>query len=173
MKTCSRKLLIARKMNPSKDRSNINFPKMPNGLIFDIKRYAINDGPGIRMTVFFKGCPLSCTWCHNPESQSRRVQKMYSANKCIGSQDCVKACPNQALTLTPDGIVTDMEACQLEPILIIWDLLPMKYPPETTGTPLTIILYHPLPLPQQIPSLSSILKVYVPGGRHLDIVLVW
>ena len=86
---------------------------MANGLIFDIKRYAINDGPGIRMTVFFKGCPLSCKWCHNPESQSRRVQKMYTADKCIGSQDCVEACPNQALTLTPQGIVTDMEACQL------------------------------------------------------------
>ncbi|MCB9283280.1 MAG: glycyl-radical enzyme activating protein [Lewinellaceae bacterium] len=86
---------------------------MRTGLIFDIQRYAIHDGPGIRMTIFFKGCPLSCAWCHNPESQSPRVQKMYSANKCIGSQDCVRACPNEALTLTPHGIVTDMEACQL------------------------------------------------------------
>ena len=86
---------------------------MRTGLIFDIKRYAIHDGPGIRMTIFFKGCPLSCAWCHNPESQSSRVQKMYSANKCIGAQDCVRACPHQALTLTPNGIVTDTDACQL------------------------------------------------------------
>ena len=86
---------------------------MRTGLIFDIKRYAIHDGPGIRMTIFFKGCPLSCAWCHNPESQSARVQKMYSAKKCIGSQDCVRACPNGALTLSPKGIVTDLEVCQL------------------------------------------------------------
>ena len=82
-------------------------------LIFDIKRYAINDGPGIRMTIFTKGCPLSCEWCHNPESQSPHVQKMYTADKCIGCNSCVEACPENACELTPQGIVTDPELCML------------------------------------------------------------
>lgn len=86
---------------------------MSSPLIFDIKRYAINDGPGIRVTLFFKGCPLSCVWCHNPESISAGAQKMYTATKCIGCGECVKACPNQACTLTPKGIVTDRERCEL------------------------------------------------------------
>jgi pyruvate formate lyase activating enzyme len=82
-------------------------------LIFDIKRYAINDGPGIRITIFLKGCPLSCKWCHNPESQSAAVQKLYTATKCIGAQECVSICPNDALELTKNGIVTNYEACNL------------------------------------------------------------
>lgn len=80
-------------------------------LIFDVKRYAINDGNGIRMTFFLKGCPLSCAWCHNPESQSPHPQKMYTADKCIGCQSCVEACPENACELTPNGIVTDLELC--------------------------------------------------------------
>ncbi len=76
-------------------------------LIFDIRRYSINDGPGIRITIFMKGCPLRCAWCHNPESQSPEVQKLYTASKCIGAQDCIEICPNNALTLTPEGIVTN------------------------------------------------------------------
>ena len=82
-------------------------------LIFDIKRYAINDGPGIRITIFLKGCPLSCKWCHNPESQSPAKQKFYTASKCIGTQDCIEVCPNDALTLTKTGIVTNYELCKL------------------------------------------------------------
>lgn len=81
--------------------------------IFDIKRYAINDGPGIRVTIFFKGCPLSCLWCHNPESISARAQKMYTPAKCIGCGECVKACPNAACTLTEEGIITDPDKCDL------------------------------------------------------------
>ena len=82
-------------------------------LIFDIKRYAINDGPGIRITIFMKGCPLSCVWCHNPEGISSRKQKLYTKKKCIGCRTCVEACPEQALTLTPEGIVTDGARCTL------------------------------------------------------------
>jgi len=82
-----------------------------SGLVFDIKRYAINDGPGIRVTIFLKGCPLACRWCHNPESISPRVQKMYTESKCIGCGECVKICPQQACELTPEGIVTDDSAC--------------------------------------------------------------
>ncbi|MCW8926417.1 MAG: 4Fe-4S binding protein, partial [Xanthomonadales bacterium] len=82
-------------------------------LVFDVKRYAINDGPGIRVTIFLKGCPLACRWCHNPESVSPRVQKMYNANKCIGCGECVKTCPVHACELTPDGVVTDAELCEV------------------------------------------------------------
>jgi pyruvate formate lyase activating enzyme len=82
-------------------------------LIFDIKRYAINDGPGIRVTIFFKGCPLRCKCCHNPESQSRYAEKLYTKSRCIGANDCIVVCPNHALTLTPDGVVTDVKACKL------------------------------------------------------------
>ena len=82
-------------------------------LIFDIKPYAINDGPGIRLTIFFKGCPLSCKWCHNPESISPKKQKLYTKSKCIGAQSCIEICPNNALTLSRDGIVTDIEKCEL------------------------------------------------------------
>lgn len=83
------------------------------GLIFDIKRYAINDGPGIRTTVFMKGCPLSCVWCHNPEGVSSRKQKLYTKKKCIGCRTCVENCPQKALALTPEGIVTDNALCHL------------------------------------------------------------
>ena len=82
-------------------------------LIFDIRRYSINDGPGIRITIFMKGCPLKCKWCHNPESQSPEVQKLYTASKCIGAQECIEVCPEDALTLTPDGIITDFNTCTL------------------------------------------------------------
>lgn len=82
-------------------------------LIFDIKRYAISDGPGIRIAIYFKGCPLRCAWCHNPESQSPKVQKLYTASKCIGAQDCIEVCPEDALNLTPNGIITNTEKCTL------------------------------------------------------------
>lgn len=82
-------------------------------LIFDIKRYAINDGPGIRTTIFLKGCPLRCVWCHNPESWTPQPQKLYKKTKCIGCQSCVEACPQQALELTPDGIRPTQNPCIL------------------------------------------------------------
>jgi len=73
-------------------------------LIFDIKRFAVNDGPGIRTTIFMKGCPLRCVWCHNPEGLEDKPVKLYTKKKCIGCQSCVDICPQHNLTLTPDGI---------------------------------------------------------------------
>jgi pyruvate formate lyase activating enzyme len=82
------------------------------GLIFDIKKYSIHDGPGIRTTVFFKGCPLSCWWCHNPESQARAVEMMVRDKRCIGCGACVETCPQQAITLNGHGApVTNWEKC--------------------------------------------------------------
>lgn len=86
---------------------------MPQSLIFDIKRYAINDGPGIRVVVFFKGCNLGCAWCHNPESISPKAEKMYSLQKCIKCGTCVEVCPENALRLTETGIITLPDLCKL------------------------------------------------------------
>jgi len=83
-------------------------------LIFDIKRYSINDGPGIRVTVFFKGCPLACTWCHNPESQSPGLQKFYTFKNCIGCAKCIDSCPEKALHFDTEKLVlTDFTKCTL------------------------------------------------------------
>ena len=64
-------------------------------VIFDIQRNSFVDGPGIRTTVFFKGCNMRCKWCHNPESQSAQKQMMYYKDKCTGCGKCAKVCPNQ------------------------------------------------------------------------------
>jgi len=86
---------------------------MHKPLIFDIKRYAINDGPGIRIVIFLKGCNLNCAWCHNPESVSKEVERMYAPAKCIKCGTCVMACTEKAIKLASDGIVTNTELCKM------------------------------------------------------------
>ena len=89
-------------------------------LIFDIKRYAINDGPGIRTTIFVKGCPLRCVWCHNPEGWSPQPQVLYKRSKCIGCHTCeqegfvVDDCPTKAREVcgreyTMDELMAEVE----------------------------------------------------------------
>lgn len=82
-------------------------------LFFDIKRYSINDGPGIRITLFLKGCPLSCVWCHNPEGILARKEKMYTKKKCIGCRACAEQCPYRAIRPAPGGMQTNAQACRL------------------------------------------------------------
>jgi pyruvate formate lyase activating enzyme len=86
---------------------------MNQPFIFDIKRYAINDGPGIRIVIFMKGCNLNCAWCHNPESISTETERMYAPAKCIQCGTCVVACPEKAITLTSEGIITDTKRCNM------------------------------------------------------------
>ena len=81
------------------------------GLVFNIQRYSIHDGPGIRTTVFMKGCPLSCTWCHNPEGLLPEPELLIVPDRCTGCGACLEACPNPTVA-GPDGRErTDREAC--------------------------------------------------------------
>lgn len=85
---------------------------MTSGIVFDIRKYSIHDGPGIRTTVFFKGCPLHCDWCHNPESRDFQPELIFRSNRCILCESCLEACPNGAITRQGDLIVTDREKCK-------------------------------------------------------------
>jgi pyruvate formate lyase activating enzyme len=84
---------------------------MQTGQIFDIKKYAIHDGPGIRTTVFFKGCPLSCWWCHNPESLSKDTHRLYRPERCIGCRECLAACSNGAIQDFEDQLQWNAADC--------------------------------------------------------------
>lgn len=83
------------------------------GNIFSIQKFSIHDGPGIRTTVFLKGCPLSCQWCANPESQKLQAQYLYDKDLCIGCGRCISRCPAQALHADASGrfVVKDHSSC--------------------------------------------------------------
>lgn len=82
------------------------------GSVFDIKRFATADGPGIRGLVFLKGCPLHCKWCSNPESQDPRPVLMYHRTKCVGCGVCIAVCPTHAIQRDATfGLITNHDEC--------------------------------------------------------------
>ncbi len=85
------------------------------GCVFNIQHYSVHDGPGIRTIVFLKGCPLTCRWCSNPESQQLIAEVAYNSNKCIGVEECYRCgavCPTQAIQKTTGGkIAIDRQSC--------------------------------------------------------------
>ena len=81
------------------------------GMIFNIQKFSINDGPGIRTVVFFKGCPLKCSWCANPESQEPQREIIWDSQKCSGCHTCLKNCPHSAITAMENGIAIDTHRC--------------------------------------------------------------
>ncbi|MEE0248348.1 glycyl-radical enzyme activating protein [Peptacetobacter hiranonis] len=84
---------------------------MEKGITFNIQKFSIHDGPGIRTTVFFKGCPLRCEWCSNPESQIKNVQILHDQSKCSYCLSCVAACPNGAITHEDNKIIINEGKC--------------------------------------------------------------
>lgn len=84
-----------------------------NANIFEIKRFAVHDGNGIRTTVFFKGCPLKCLWCHNPEGISFKPQLAFYENKCTNCGECASVCPAGAQKITAAGHIYNREKCVL------------------------------------------------------------
>jgi pyruvate formate lyase activating enzyme len=85
---------------------------MLSAIITDIQRFSVHDGPGIRTLVFFKGCPLKCIWCQNPETLSSSPQLFYSESICIHCGLCAEECPRKAIRRTPDGVVFERSLCQ-------------------------------------------------------------
>lgn len=85
---------------------------MNSGVVFNIQRFSIHDGPGIRTTVFMKGCPLRCFWCQNPESQSGRPEILLDRRKCTLCGACHTVCPNGAVRLEESGPVFDRHICR-------------------------------------------------------------
>ena len=81
------------------------------GILFDVKRFALHDGPGIRTTVFLKGCPLSCSWCHNPEGQHAEAELLFWQERCVGCGACVPTCAAGAISMRGAIAQTDRAAC--------------------------------------------------------------
>ena len=81
------------------------------GIIFNIQKFSIHDGPGVRTTVFLKGCPLKCKWCANPESQLVDVQILHDQKKCVSCETCVHVCPQKAIEMENKHIVIHSERC--------------------------------------------------------------
>ena len=85
--------------------------RMIMALTFNVQRFSTQDGPGIRTTVFLKGCPLHCVWCHNPEGLRPTPELVWYDVRCIGVKECLRVCTEDALTLTPEGMRIDRERC--------------------------------------------------------------
>jgi len=95
-----------------------NSIEQTTGTIFDIVKFSTHDGPGIRTAVFFKGCPLHCWWCHNPEGQSSVAQVVYREERCIRCFSCVEACPNHAIKILDGTPILLRNACRLSGLCV-------------------------------------------------------
>ncbi len=99
------------------------------GIVFDIQRFSVHDGPGIRTTVFMKGCPLRCKWCHNPEGLSKEIQLQFFEEKCLGCGSCGKRdslsdadkCPSQALIVCGREISEDQLVAEILKDSVFYD----------------------------------------------------
>lgn len=81
------------------------------GTVFDIQHFSLNDGPGIRTTVFLKGCPLHCEWCHNPESYITDTQIMFYSKQCVNCRECAKVCPHNCHSFENDMHLFERTHC--------------------------------------------------------------
>lgn len=84
-----------------------------SGIVFNIQKFSVNDGDGIRTVVFLKGCPLRCRWCANPESQLIRAEILWDEKKCVGCHHCLEVCPHQAISLKDGKISVDSSKCDV------------------------------------------------------------
>lgn len=82
-----------------------------NGLIFNIQKFSLHDGPGIRTVVFLKGCPFNCPWCSNPESLSGKIQITWNQHTCSHCNTCIDSCPQKAISTTHNRIIIDDDLC--------------------------------------------------------------
>ena len=101
---------IARRMVAGPKRQS-EHQEEPRGLVFNIMRFSVHDGPGIRTTVFLKGCPLRCWWCHNPEGLLPLPEVIYFEDRCIRCGDCIRACPEEAIRLK-GRVIDDPSLCK-------------------------------------------------------------
>lgn len=86
---------------------------MNSVVIVNIQRFSLHDGPGIRTTVFFKGCPLKCRWCHNPEGLNSNIEILHNKDKCSLCGECIRRCTSHAISMIDGVITTDMSKCKL------------------------------------------------------------
>ena len=86
---------------------------MITGRIFNIQRCSTEDGPGLRTTLFMKGCSMECIWCHNPEGINARFQIIWIESRCKGCGKCIEACPNGAISASASGMITDLDKCDV------------------------------------------------------------
>jgi len=147
------------------------------GTIFDIQRFCLHDGPGIRTLIFFKGCPLRCIWCHNPEGLSKQKDFIYRANKCVGCRSCELVCENGVHSFNEGKHVVDYEKCSkcgkcvevccYEAVDIIGDEVSVKdvmdsikidIPYYTTGGGVTLSGGEPMFQPQFVIKLARAIK---------------